>query len=427
VPADRLIATAAPLPNIIAQHADDAAILYSIRSRLVAAPHVKLKHIDRFDQRLSAHLDGLTVAGGSAWSALNSMLAPASPGSIFAAAVMAIESRSMTDLNRLYALAEALPEIQAGLLAAFGWVHQTKLRGIVNALLSSETTFLRFLGIAACAMHRVDAGKARDAVLEDHASPPALLARTLRAAGESGLRELLPACLRIVSAESEECQFWACWSSVLLGNRGVGLERLLAFGRTAGPFQAQALSLSIQALNQADAHHLLRELAVDPANLPSLIRASGVAGDSAYIPWLLRHMEEEKTARLAGESFALMTGVDLAAQKLDRTRAGLPDKGPNDDPQDANVEMDDDDDLPWPDPERTSRWWDANGGRFNAGTRHFLGAPLTRENCIRALKEGFQRQRILAAHYLCLLEPGTVLFEWRAPSHRQQRLLAGMD
>jgi len=30
------------------------------------------------------------------------------------------------------------------------------------------------------------------------------------------------------------------------------------------------------------------------------------------------------------------------------------------------------------------------------------------------LKEGFQRQRIAAALYLSLLNPGTPLFEWRA-------------
>jgi uncharacterized protein (TIGR02270 family) len=89
--------------------------------------------------------------------------------------------------------------------------------------------------------------------------------------------------------------------------------------------------------------------------------------------------------------------------------------------------MDQDDGLPFPNSERISRWWDANVGRFSPGTRYFLGAPLSRETALTALKEGFQRQRILAAHYLCLLEPGTVLFEWRAPAPRQQRLLAAMN
>ena len=72
-----------------------------------------------------------------------------------------------------------------------------------------------------------------------------------------------------------------------------------------------------------------------------------------------------------------------------------------------------------------------NGGRPTAaasrqGTRYFMGAPVTREHCIDVLKNGYQRQRILAAHYLCLLEPGTPLFNTSAPAWRQQRLLADM-
>jgi hypothetical protein len=43
------------------------------------------------------------------------------------------------------------------------------------------------------------------------------------------------------------------------------------------------------------------------------------------------------------------------------------------------------------------------------------------------LKTGHQRQRILAAHYLCLLNPGTPLFNTSAPAWRQQRLLAQMQ
>ena len=123
----------------------------------------------------------------------------------------------------------------------------------------------------------------------------------------------------------------------------------------------------------------------------------------------------------------VITGLDLAYLDLERKPPEGGAGGPNDDPNDPNVAMDEDDGLPWPDPQRISRWWEANGARFTPGNRYFLGEPVTREKCVKALKDGFQRQRILAAHYLCLLEPGTPLFEWRAPSPRQQRLLAGMD
>ena len=51
-------------------------------------------------------------------------------------------------------------------------------------------------------------------------------------------------------------------------------------------------------------------------------------------------------------------------------------------------------------PEKGREWWAANGSRFQKGTRYFMGAPVTREHCIDVLKNGYQRQRILAAHYL---------------------------
>ena len=53
-----------------------------------------------------------------------------------------------------------------------------------------------------------------------------------------------------------------------------------------------------------------------------------------------------------------------------------------------------------------------------------MGDPVTRARCIDVLKSGYQRQRILAANHLRLLDPGTPLFNTSAPAWRQQRLLA---
>jgi uncharacterized protein (TIGR02270 family) len=159
-----------------------------------------------------------------------------------------------------------------------------------------------------------------------------------------------------------------------------------------------------------------------------LIEGIGIAGDPAHVPWLIEHMVDKKTARVAGEAFSLMTGLDLAYQDLEiKPPEGGSGDGPNDDPADANVDLEADDGLPWPDPAKISRWWNTNGARFEPGRRSFMGSALTREQALRVLKEGFQRQRILAAHYLCLLEPGTPLLEWRAPARRQQQALASLS
>ena len=157
-----------------------------------------------------------------------------------------------------------------------------------------------------------------------------------------------------------------------------------------------------------------------------LIQGSALIGDPATVPWLLERLRNDQTARAAGEAFTVITGADLARLDLDRPQPEGFESGPNDNPDDENVEMDPDESLPWPDAEKVEKWWAANAHRFQPGIRYFMGAPVTRQHCIDVLRNGYQRQRILAAHYLCLLDPGTPLFNTSAPAWRQERLLARM-
>jgi uncharacterized protein (TIGR02270 family) len=222
------------------------------------------------------------------------------------------------------------------------------------------------------------------------------------------------------------CQFWAAWSAVLLGDKHQALQRLTDFAGAPGPLQTRAFQLAIQAMSVEHSHALLQPLAADPASVRRLIRGAGLAGDPTYVPWLIGFMSNDKRARLAGESFSLITGLDLAGLDLERKPPKNFESGPNDDPNDPNVDMDEDEGLPWPDQKLIQAWWSVNSHRFQAGVRYFMGGPLNRESCLRVLKEGYQRQRIAAALYLSLLTPGAPLFEWRAPAWRQQRLLAAM-
>ena len=137
-------------------------------------------------------------------------------------------------------------------------------------------------------------------------------------------------------------------------------------------------------------------------------------------------MATPETARVAAEAFTLITGADFDVLLLWRSRPEDFESGPTDSPRDENVELDPDEGLAWPDPPKVERWWVANAHRFQPGVRYFMGAPVTSEHCLDVLKNGCQPQRVLAAHYLSLLEPGTPLFNTSAPAWRQQRLLAEM-
>jgi uncharacterized protein (TIGR02270 family) len=409
------------IATVVQQHVEEAAILWQLRSAGAKRPNFSVMYLDRFDRRLHAHLDGLAVAGVGGSRFLDAALESPTGGAVFAATTRAIDEGDERRLDRMFALASSLPETRAGLISAFGWLDRSRLEGVVARMLASDDPFRQTVGLAACALHRVSPGRAsiQPGV---HAMPRA---RGLRAVGELGNLELVPTVAQSFDDEDPGCQFWASWSGVLCGNRGQALERLVCAVAT-GPWQRRALNLAVQAMDVSAGHRLLQEVATESRERRSLICGSGIVGDPMYIPWLIGHMAEDRHARLAGEAFSLITGTDLAALGLDRRPPEDFESGPNDNPEDSNVEMDPDDGLPWPDPERVKHWWTKNGIGFQPGRRYFMGAPVTRAHCMEVLKNGYQRQRILAAHYLCLLDPGTQLFNTSAPAWRQQKLLAQM-
>jgi uncharacterized protein (TIGR02270 family) len=412
------------IPNIVRQHAEEAASLYDRRCALMQMPRVAMRTLDLNDERLSGHLDGLAVAGEHAWAFCVAALERPSSGAVFAAAVRAIEERQPERLDRLLALTEAVPEAQAGLIGAFGWLGRDRLQGIVVKLLGAQEPFRRMVGVAACAAHRVDPGLVTARRIFD--SSPLVRSRCLRAAAEVGCLEAEPPCVAATDDEDPDCSYWAAWSGVLLGNRGPALDALMDAGLGTGVHRVSALRLALQAIDVRTAFRALQQLAHDPSQQHWLIQGSGVAGDPSYAAWLIDHMTDARTARLAGEAFSMITGVEFVRDGLEGKEPEAFESGPTEDPIDTNVEMDSDEGLPWPDTRKVQDWWDANKHRFYPGTRYFMGQPVTREHCIHVLKTGYQRQRILAAHYLCLLDPGTPLFNTSAPAWRQQRLLAQM-
>ena len=325
------------------------------------------------------------------------------------------------ELKKILSYSEAQPVVAGGLVSAFGWVSGALLKGVVVDLLQSTSAFARAIGVRACAVHRVFPGLAATKGI-DHS--PMIMAAMNRAAGEIGDRRLL------VDSEATTgdvgSAFWSAWSQVLLGDRDRGLTRLAEFAMDSGLHRLDALTLALQAMETGDGLALLRRLEATSGDRRILLRGMSTLGSPRYIPWFISRMADGETARVAADAFGELTGCDVIENHLEAPRPENFESGPNDDPDDPNVDMDPDDGLPWPDVKKVEAWWHANEHRFQKGTRYFMGQPVTKEHCIQVLKTGYQRQRILAAQYLCLLEPGTPLFNTAAPAWRQQRLLAAM-
>src|SRR5437899_13110792 len=98
------------IPEIVEQHAEEASFLWCLRNAATDQPHYTLRHLADLEERVSAHLDGLRVAGGAgfeiAWEQLQKQPAM---GELFTVATLALESRDEAKIERLLTFAESLP------------------------------------------------------------------------------------------------------------------------------------------------------------------------------------------------------------------------------------------------------------------------------------------------------------------------------
>jgi uncharacterized protein (TIGR02270 family) len=276
------------------------------------------------------------------------------------------------------------------------------------------------VGIAACAAHRVDPGEFLGAAIRT--DDPVLLARAAQSAGELGRTDLLPACLSLLKSDVGELRFQAAAAALLLGDRGTALRALAEIALAPAANAKPALCLYLRASGPGPSHDLLLALR-QAGHERAVILGAGVAGDPKYLPWLLGLIRTPASARLAGEAFSTITGLDLF-QGFDQPRPEDFASGPSDNPQDEDVDLDPDEHLPWPDADKVERWWAGRPATLLPEQRYFLGKPPTPGECIRVLHEGYQRARNTAAQYLSLFQPGRPLFNAHAVARRQQRALA---
>jgi uncharacterized protein (TIGR02270 family) len=304
--------------------------------------------------------------------------------------------------------------------SALSWVQPRQAESRIRALATADTLGRRRIGIEAALSRRLD----YTIELEPrNIADASLSAMVLRGIGELGRLDLLPTAELFLKAEDLDVRFSAAWSAALLSAKPEALSALATIAQSARRHRERALYAVMHRADPGAAKVWQRKLAQDAATLRLAVQGAGAIGDPAEIPWLIEQMRTPALARVAGESFTTITGVDIAYQDLEGERADGFESGPTEDPADENVEMDPDENLPWPDPNLIQKWWQSNRSAFQPGTRHLIGKPITIDWCKQVLRIGRQRQRASAALELAMRQPGTPLFEVRAPGFRQKELL----
>jgi len=414
------------IADVVSQHAEEAALCWLWRDRGVAEPHYLLRDLADLDVRLDAHLDGLRIAGDDGWAECAAELHWREPGEFFVAALLALESGDGRRFDEVVERAGDSRDLLRAIASALGWSSRDRARPLVPRLVKDSGSSRRRLGLAAAAVRRLDLGDALGKLLRDEDCR--VRERALRAIGELGRVDLLDAAREQLTSEDRASRAAAAWSVARLVGPDASLEPRVveALRDSAGDGRGgphRSLHMLIRRAGASAARELIDRWSAGMATARCAVTAAGVFGDPALVPSLIDRLDAPPLARLAGEAITWITGLPLNERPFEgRWPDGFV-AGPSEDPHDENVEMDPDENLPWPDRQAVADWWARHRGDFTPGARYLLGRPLSDEWLEHVLRHGYQRQRAAAALELAIRRPGQPLFEVRAAGFRQQRAL----
>jgi uncharacterized protein (TIGR02270 family) len=418
-------------PKVVAWHAEEAAFLWTQRDHAVHAPHFQLKHLDRVDQRLAGHLEGLRVNGPAAWQAAQAQLEDCDVGTVFTAAYLAFQSEDPPKMHDALQLGLSAPAFRRPLVAALGWLNFSRLRQPLAQLAQSSQPAHQQVALAVGRVHRaaLAPGWLRECLLSVDAP---LRAEALRVAGELQQRDVLElvrdAALATTNA-ALECQFWAARSLALLGNPSA-LPAALAGALQMGHLVRPAIQIAMRWGESGWARDIVRWLAGSSSTLRVALQAAGALGDPVHVPWLLEHMAHPQHARVAGEAFSALTGVDLEYLGLKQDPPGHHSEHGDSDGggSSGSDNIHPDDDVPWPHPQAAAAWWAREQSHFIAGQRYLGGQPVSVDAAVVVLRQGYQRQRHGAALELLRLKGagGAILFATSASASQQRHQLVAL-
>jgi uncharacterized protein (TIGR02270 family) len=405
------------LPEVVEQHATEAAFCWSVRDAAARSPACDLLALCEVDHRLECHLDGLRAAGDLGWEALLAEVEDEAPGVVFPAVIRAVEREDWAGFARVLDAGADQPARARAFASALGFLPFDRLSLVWEGMLAADAPVpLLLLGLMGHAIHRRDPGQVLGALA---ASPDATLrARAFRAIGELAREDLRPALLPGLADADEACRFWAAWSAALLHDtRAHAVLCDLAAGSER--FGERASDLAARVLAPLDARRFVESLA-GRGSVRAAIVGAGALGEVTLVPWLLGQAQDEDLARLAAWSIALITNADVAGKLGGKKPPGF-ESGPSDDPGDDDVSMDPDEALPWPNVARLTAWLEEQ--KIAGGIRLLLGKPMAPASLAQVLRTGNQVARAAAAIELYLRRRGEPLFEVRAPGYLQRRAL----
>lgn len=363
----------APILNlrVLRLHCENAAFLAAQLPLAQESPAHRMVDLYDLEDRLSAHLEALALAGPAGLDLALAQLAAADgdarAGEVHVVATLALRLSPEADLARLLTGIDLTGADAAQIGAAAAACPPEVAAPRIRRWLDGADPLACMAGLVACRLRRVDPGAALSPLLSHRVPEIAALAAQL--AGELGRTDLLRRLLPLIGPEG--AGFAAARAAALLGDRGAApaaLRAALHPGCPAGPAR-QAAELLPLVLPAPEARALLSDLARDPATRRWSLVACAALGAVETLDGLIALAADPPFARLAGAAFCQITGARLGAENLELAVFPEDPEPDSDDPLERFI----DSHLYWPDPDRLRDWLAPRRARLPGGERLLLG------------------------------------------------------
>jgi len=408
--------------NVVYQHVENVCALWRQRHDAVNEPHYSLGDLVYLDNRVDANLDGVRIAGESGLEMVDELFNATDDGACFCKALLFIENGEQKAFFELVEQVKDNPIYFAELDSALAWSSAEKLQGMVKSLLDDGSPSALMLGLSCCASHNRNPGKYLEKGLSHKDS--AVRSKALHVTADVGDSENGRHILSLRTVEADQEKYEAGRALAFCGQQKAAREWLSPIALSSSNYASQACDLVVQLDDKKLGKALLKKLDAMDGRVRDVIRGFGLMGDPVAMDWLIKNCEVPALARLCGGSITMITGIDLAAEDLETPDSpeGFEDPGPNDNPEDEHIDLDDDENLPWPNPELVSEWWQL-AEKLPTGSCFLDGREKKNDELRFVLKHGLQRQRNAAAVAVAIANPDAKYMDTRLPTSKQRAWL----
>ena len=364
------------------------------------SPNYTLSELNKLDDRIDAHLDGLRIAGDDAWPFVREEMSRGEPDGSFVATVLTVDSPTTGRFEELASALRDVPSVASGVISGIAWDSSANAAELLGMFASAPGAIVRAVGIAGSIANGLDVQDVLRPSLQ--AEDPQLRAHALTAVGQLERKQLASLVVRGLDDPDADCRFAAAWAAIRLGE-DAGLQSMVRIASGDDRNWELAAELVARNWDHGRVLELHDVLSRDAATRRAAIVVAGSLGDPALVPWLMDLVASDVDGPLAREAFSMLTGADLPqdvlADALDADEEG---GGPSEE----DVVRPSADPPPTDyDPTLVREWWSSRSGEFRRGQRYLGGHKIGSDELGRAVVGGSQRLRRSAAME-CLLKDG---------------------